>query len=159
MSTRSTTGIGLNDLLEAQTNDQGMFNGDMAASCNTLLADHIISLVQPYLPPTHQPIRILDNTSGPAVVATRCFANTAITDHAALHISAVDISSDFVPNNRSLIAQMPVWTSNGTLVDTAVMDGTKPSLRCQCLRRLLHQPSHLRLLRLRQRCRRAEAYA
>ena len=131
MSTRSTTGIGLNDLLEAQTNDQGMFTGDMAASyntrtggCNTLLADHIISLVQPYLPPTHQPLRILDNASGPAVVTTRCFANTAITDHAALHISAVDISSDFVANNRSLIAQTPVWTSNGTLVDTAVMDGT-----------------------------------
>ena len=131
MSTRSPTGIGLNDLLEAQTNDHGMFKGDMAASysartgdCNTLVADHIISLVQPYLPPTHQPLRILDNACGPAVVTTRCFANAAIIDHAALHISAVDISSDFVANNRSLIAQTPVWTSNGTLVDTAVMDGT-----------------------------------
>lgn len=131
MSIESTTGIGLNDLLEAQTNDKGMFKGDMAASyntrtggSNTLLADHIISLVQPYLPPTHRPLRILDNASGPAVVTTRCFANTAITDHAALHISAVDISSDFVANNRSLIARTPDWTSNGTLVDTAVMDST-----------------------------------
>ena len=131
MSTRFTTGISLNDLLEAQTNDQGMFKGDMAASyntrtggSNTFLADHIISLVQPYFPPIQQPLRILDNACGPAVVTTRCFANAAVTDHTALHISAVDISSDFVANNQSLIAQTPVWTSNGTLVDTAVMDGT-----------------------------------
>ena len=108
-----------------------MFKGDMAASyktrtggCNILLADHIISLVQPHLPPAHLPLRILDNACGPAVVTTRCFANTAITDHAALHISAVDISSDFIANNKALIAQMPVWTSNGTLVDTAVMNST-----------------------------------
>ena len=132
MSTNPPLGIGLNDLLEDQTNDHSMFTGDMAASynartggCNTLLADHIISLVQPYLPPSYQPLRILDNACGPAVVTTRCFANTGITNHAALNISAVDISPDFIANNRSLIAQTPAWTSNGTLVDTAVMDGTE----------------------------------
>ena len=132
MSSKPPTGIGLNDLLEAQTSDHGMCKDDMAASyntrkggCNTLLADHLISLIQPFLPPAHQPLRILDNACGPAVVTTRCFATRAITNHAALHSSAVDISPDCAASNHSLIAQdTKLGLERHARRDTAAMDGT-----------------------------------
>ncbi|MCJ1460472.1 hypothetical protein MMC28_010854 [Mycoblastus sanguinarius] len=129
MSTQVLDGIGLDDIVKAQESESGMYNGDMATSynaraggCNILLADKLISLVQPFLPPSSRPLRILDNACGPAIATTQCLANATICSHAALHISAVDISTDFIANNCSLIAQTPGWTSNSTLVDTAVMD-------------------------------------
>ena len=106
------------------------FEGDMAKSynsrtggCNILLADHLISLITPHLPPPTSPLRILDNACGPAVLTTQCLKSPAIISHSALHISAVDISADFISANRALIASPPEWTSNGITVDTEIMNG------------------------------------
>ena len=49
--------------------------------------------------------------------------NKAITEHSEVHISAVDISKDFIEANRALIASHSDWTSNGKVVDTEVMNG------------------------------------
>ncbi len=106
------------------------FEGDLAKSynsrtggCNILLADHLISLITPHLPPATLPLRILDNACGPAVLTTQCLKNHAISSHSALHISAVDLSADFISANRALIASHPEWTSNGVTVDTEIMNG------------------------------------
>ena len=107
-----------------------IFEGDMAESynsrtggCNILLADHLISLITPHLPPSTSPLRILDNACGPAVLTTQCLKNHAIISHPALHISAVDISADFISANRALIASHPEYTSNSVTIDTEIMNG------------------------------------
>jgi len=106
------------------------FKGDMERSynartggCNISLANHLISLVTPSLPPQTSPLRILDNACGPAVLTSVCLQTAAITEHKTVHISAVDLSEDFITNNQSLIDSTPSWTTNSIMVDTAVMNG------------------------------------
>ena len=96
---------------------------DRTGGCNIILADHLITLTTPHLPPPIKPLRILDNASGPAVLTIQCLRNETITAHQKLHISAVDISADFISANRALILSHPDWTSNSTLVDTDIMNG------------------------------------
>ncbi|KAL2043657.1 hypothetical protein N7G274_003964 [Stereocaulon virgatum] len=118
-----------------QTNDmQGilssMFEGPLAKTyndrtggCNIILANHLINLTTPHLPAPTEPLRILDNACGPAVLTTQCMRNEAITAHQELHISATDTSADFITANRALISSNPNWTCAGRLVDTDVMNG------------------------------------
>ena len=40
-----------------------------------------------------------------------------------MHISAIDLSKDFIEANRALISSHPDWTTDGKLVDTDVMNG------------------------------------
>lgn len=107
-----------------------MFKGDMARSynartggCNIMLANHLVSLVTPSLPPNSSPLRILDNGCGPAVLTTVCLQSDAITKHKDVHLSAVDLSDDFITANQAVIDSTPSWTTNGKKVDTAVMNG------------------------------------
>ena len=106
------------------------FEGDMAKTynsrtggCNILLADHLISLIKPHLPPPTSPLRILDNACGPTVLTTQCLKSPTIRSHSSLHISAVDLSADFISANRALITSHPEWTSAGITIDTEIMNG------------------------------------
>lgn len=107
-----------------------MFKGDMARSynartggCNVVLAKHLISLITPSLPPASAPLRILDNACGPVVLTSVCLHSEAITKHKQLHISAVDLSPDFITANQATIDSTPSWTTDGRKIDTAVMNG------------------------------------
>ncbi|MCJ1460312.1 hypothetical protein MMC28_010691 [Mycoblastus sanguinarius] len=91
--------------------------------CNIILANHLIDLVTPYLPAAGKPLRILDNACGPLVLTEQCLLNPIITEHNDVHISAVDLSEDFITNNQETIAANASWKTNGKLVDTAVMNG------------------------------------
>ena len=113
-----------------QSHHASIFEGDLAKTyndrtggCNIILAGHLISLVMPYLPPSSQPLRILDNACGPAVLTIQCMRNKTIMEHSEVHISAVDLSKDFIEANRALISSHPDWTTDGKLVDTDVMNG------------------------------------
>lgn len=100
--------------------------------CNIQLAQHLISLALPHLPPPQKetagvpptPLRILDNASGPLVLTTEILKTPAITsNHAAIHISAADISADFVAANKSVIANYTPPSSKPTItLDSEVMD-------------------------------------
>ncbi|KAF6236902.1 hypothetical protein HO173_005193 [Letharia columbiana] len=105
------------------------FSGDMAQTysqrtggCNIVLADHLISLITPSLPPptTTPSLRILDNACGPMVLTTQCLLDPSIATYPSVHISAVDLSADFIAANRTAISTR---STLGPKVDTAVMDG------------------------------------
>lgn len=92
--------------------------------CNIRLATHLISLAAPHLPPPPAPLRILESASGPAVITTELLRSPPFTQHANLHINAVDVSEAFVANNKALIAANPAWGPGGRVhVETEVMDG------------------------------------
>ena len=111
------------------------FSGDMAKTynqrtggCNIILANHLISLTIPSLHPPASTLnlRILDNACGPMVLTTQSLLNPTITSHPFVHISAVDLSADFIIHNRALLSSpnTATWNTNGRKVDTAEMDGT-----------------------------------
>lgn len=110
------------------------FSGDMAKTynqrtggCNITLANDLLDLIAPSLPaPTPTtPLRILDNACGPMVLTTQSLLNRTITAYPSLHISAVDLSADFISHNNNVIASDPSYYNSGSLtVDTCVMDGT-----------------------------------
>ena len=108
-SVTKETSSSLNDH-ESHSN---MFTGSMAKSynsrtggCNVQLATHLISLAIPYLPSQRGgTLRILDNASGPLVLSAEILKTSAITsNYVPIHISATDISEDFVKDNNSVIA-------------------------------------------------------
>ncbi|CAF9923087.1 hypothetical protein IMSHALPRED_005848 [Imshaugia aleurites] len=113
------------------------FAGDMAKTynqrtggCNITLANHLINLIAPSLPPpsTTPTLRILDNACGPLVLTTQCLLNPHLTSYPSLHISAVDLSPDFIAANLTTIANSPTFHAGGRAnVDTAIMDGTSLS--------------------------------
>lgn len=110
------------------------FSGPMAKNynqrtggCNILLANHLLNLITPSLPSSRtQPLRILDNACGPMVLTTQCLLHPSITAYQDVHISAVDISADFIAANLAALSSSPTaaWNSAGRKVDTAIMDGT-----------------------------------
>ncbi|KAK4693622.1 hypothetical protein P7C71_g3814, partial [Lecanoromycetidae sp. Uapishka_2] len=69
------------------------------------------------------PLRILDNACGPAVLTGVCLQSEAFSQHEEIHISAVDISEDFIKANQATIDATPAWSSGGRKVDTEVMNG------------------------------------
>ncbi|CAF9914510.1 MAG: hypothetical protein ALECFALPRED_009611 [Alectoria fallacina] len=99
---------------------------DRTGGCNITLANRLLALTAPSLPPpnTTRTLRILDNASGPMILTTQCLLDPTLTSHPAIHISAVDLSADFVAANRATLSSNPAFfCGNGRKVDTAVMDG------------------------------------
>ncbi|KAL9073109.1 MAG: hypothetical protein Q9161_003163 [Pseudevernia consocians] len=109
------------------------FSGDMAKTysqrtggVNIILANHLITLITPSLPPLTHPLRILDNACGPLVLTTQCLRSPTLTSHPFMHITAVDLSPDFVAANRALISSPSpsLYNTPGVKTDTAIMDST-----------------------------------
>ncbi|KAL9126098.1 MAG: hypothetical protein Q9217_004798 [Psora testacea] len=96
--------------------------------CNIELANHLISLIKPHLPPptSPEPLRILDNACGPLVLTTALLQNPEITSRpSGLQISAVDLSKDFITSNKDLLTTSASFTAlpKNISIDTEIMDG------------------------------------
>lgn len=115
-----------------------LFTGEMARSyidrgggCTVELAHHLLRLAGKQLSPDPNPLRILDNACGPLVLTTLLLEHDAFIAHKPLHVSAVDISPDFIEANQATIDATPGWNdtsssnsqTNAIKVDTAVMNG------------------------------------
>ncbi|KAM0803790.1 S-adenosyl-L-methionine-dependent methyltransferase [Usnea florida] len=122
------------DPREARAHINSTFSGEMAKNyhqrtggCNVILANELIPLTIPSLPPptTTPNFRILDNACGPMVLTAQSLLTSAITSHRSVHISAVDLSADFIKHNRDLLSSPDTahWNTDGRKVDTAEMDG------------------------------------
>lgn len=133
------------------------FIGDMARTysqrtggCNILLAKQLINLIIPSLPPLPPPptsttadarptLRILDNACGPMILTRECLSAPAIVAsdrYATVHVSAVDLSPDFIAYNQTLLSSLTTTTTPPAAaaaaspklnIDTALMDSTSLS--------------------------------